>query len=46
MKSFPGQQWAFAGMTVIDALNLKWNECSADAPPRARSGLACAPQPA
>ena len=26
MKSFPGQQWAFAGMTVMDALNWKWNE--------------------
>ena len=26
MKSFPGQQWAFAGMTVMDALNGKWNE--------------------
>ena len=26
MKSFPGQQWAFAGMTVMDALNWEWNE--------------------
>ena len=26
MKSFPGQQWAFAGMTVIDALNWKWKK--------------------